>query len=63
MPAARDRYVGIDLGRPYLVAVRKSARGFAFSTELAAVRIEASRLGSDAGVIGAALAAHERCLA
>jgi glucokinase len=49
-----------DLGRSYVSAVRRTARQFAFSTELANVRVEASRLGSDAGIVGAALAARER---
>lgn len=48
-----------DLGRPYIAAVRKTAREFAFSTELADIRIEAAELGGDAGVIGAARAARE----
>jgi predicted NBD/HSP70 family sugar kinase len=49
-----------DLGRAYVSAVRETAREFAFSTELATVRIVAAGLGADAGVIGAALAARER---
>jgi glucokinase len=49
-----------DVGRTYISSVRRTAREFAFSTELATVQIEAAKLGSDSGVIGAALAARER---
>lgn len=49
-----------DLGRVYVSAVRRTAREFAFSTELATVRIEAAKLGSDSGIIGAALSARKR---
>jgi glucokinase len=52
-----------DLGRPYLARVRKSAREFAFSTELADIRIVAAALKADAGVIGAARTARECVMA
>jgi len=48
-----------DLGRPFVSAVRKAAREYAFSTELATVRVEPARLEGDAGLLGAALAARE----
>ncbi|MGH9442743.1 MAG: ROK family protein [Thermoanaerobaculia bacterium] len=47
-----------DLGEPYLRAVRDTAKKFAFTTELAGIRIESARLGADSGVVGAALAAR-----
>jgi glucokinase len=48
-----------DLGRPYLSEVRRVANHFAFSTELAPVRIESARLEGDSGMIGAAIAAQD----
>ena len=49
-----------DLGAPYLAAVRETARKFAFSSELAKIRVVSSRLGDDAGILGAAFAAGSR---
>lgn len=48
------------LGRPYVAMVRQAAETYAFSTELARIRIATSRLGDDAGLLGAALAARDR---
>jgi glucokinase len=47
------------LGRSYLTLVRQSAEEHAFSTELGRVQIALSRLGDDAGLLGAALAARD----
>jgi glucokinase len=48
------------LGQDYLSAVRQSANEFVFTTDLAPVRIAAAKLGDDAGLLGAALAAREK---
>ena len=48
------------LGKNYLALVRESAEKYAFTTELAKIRIALSRLGDDAGLLGAALAARDR---
>jgi len=47
------------LGRSYLTLVRQSAEEYAFTTELGRVQIALSRLGDDAGLLGAALAARD----
>lgn len=44
----------------YVSIVRRTAQRYAFTTELARIRIVASRLGDDAGLLGAALAARDR---
>jgi glucokinase len=49
-----------SIGRPYLSLVARSARQHAFTRELGEVRIAMSRLGDDAGMLGAALAARQR---
>lgn len=46
------------LGKDYLTAVRKTARAFAFTTDLAPLRVVKASLGDDAGVLGAAFAAR-----
>ncbi|MEO6324589.1 MAG: ROK family protein [Thermoanaerobaculia bacterium] len=51
--------VGVDLGEPYLLEVRRWAEAFAFTTELGSIRIETAALGDDAGILGAALYARE----
>jgi glucokinase len=48
------------LGQDYLSAVRESANEFVFTTDLAPIRIAAAKLGDDAGLLGAALAAREK---
>ncbi|HYT31777.1 MAG TPA: ROK family protein, partial [Thermoanaerobaculia bacterium] len=48
-----------SIGRPYLSLVAESAREHAFTRELADVRIVMSKLGDDAGMLGAALAARK----
>jgi glucokinase len=48
------------LGRGYVAMVREAAGKYAFSTELGRIRIAISRLGDDAGLLGAALAARDR---
>jgi glucokinase len=48
-----------SIGRPYLSLVAESAREHAFTRELADVRITMSKLGDDAGMLGAALAARK----
>ncbi len=52
--------VATALGKAYLDLVRGVAAELAFSTELSPVRISLSRLGDDAGMLGAALAAADR---
>ena len=52
--------VSTALGRTYLALVRQSAQAHAFTTELGRIRIALSRLGDDAGLLGAALAARDR---
>lgn len=47
------------LGKPYLALVRKAANDFVYTTELGGIQIALSRLGDDAGVLGAALAARQ----
>lgn len=49
-----------DVGRPYVSAVGRAAGAFAFTTELARVRIAAAKLKGDAGMLGAALAARRK---
>jgi len=44
----------------YLAIVRRTADRYAFTTELGRIRIALSRLGDDAGLLGAALAARDR---
>lgn len=51
------------LGKSYLALVRESAEKHAFTTELAKIRIALSRLGDDAGLLGAALASRDRAAA
>jgi glucokinase len=51
--------VGVDLGEPYLLEVRRWAEAFAFTTELGSIRIETAALGDDAGILGAAIFARE----
>lgn len=48
------------LGEPFLDAIRRAVRKTAFPDRCKEVRIIASRLGDDAGPIGAAIAANER---
>jgi glucokinase len=49
-----------DVGAPYVRMAASVAARCAFSTELAKIRVVASRLKGDAGVLGAALAAREQ---
>ena len=51
--------MAVDLGDPYLRAVRSHARRLAFSTELGSLEVVPAALGDDAGVLGAALYARE----
>ena len=51
--------VSAALKAPYLALVRAAALEHAFSTELGSPRIVLSRLGDDAGLLGAALAARD----
>ncbi|MDQ2870290.1 MAG: ROK family protein [Acidobacteriota bacterium] len=51
--------VSAALGSPYLTLVRRAAEEHAFTTELAKPRVVLSRLGDDAGLLGAALAARD----
>jgi glucokinase len=48
-----------SLGKSYVAMVRETADAFAFSTELSRIRIATSRLGDDAGMLGAAFAARD----
>lgn len=52
--------VATAIGKDYISLVRTVAGEFVFSTELSPVRVALSRLGDDAGMLGAALAAGER---
>lgn len=52
--------VATALGGSYLAIVRAAANAYAFTTDLGGIRIALSRLGDDAGLLGAALAAQER---
>jgi len=52
--------VATAIGKDYLSLVRSVAGELAFSTELSPVRVALSRLGDDAGMLGAALAAGDR---
>ena len=49
-----------DVGAAYVRIARKAALAHAYSTDLARPRIVASKLGDEAGPLGAALAAQER---
>ncbi|HYF49113.1 MAG TPA: ROK family protein [Planctomycetota bacterium] len=48
------------LGDAYVARVQRAAAPYVYSTDLAPVRIVRSRLGNDAGVLGAAIAAWDR---
>ena len=52
--------VATSLGGRYLAIVRAAANEYAFTTDLGGIRIALSRLGDDAGLLGAALAAQAR---
>ncbi|HKD11147.1 MAG TPA: ROK family protein [Thermoanaerobaculia bacterium] len=52
--------VAESIGRPYLDLVLRSAREHAFTRELGDVRVVASALKDDAGMLGAAFAARAR---
>jgi glucokinase len=52
--------VATDIGGPYLDEVRKWADAFAFTQDLAKLRVEPAGLGDDSGLLGAALYARDR---
>jgi len=47
------------IGRDYIKRVQKAANQYAYTTELAPIRIAQAQLGDDSGVLGAAIAARE----
>ncbi len=49
-----------SMGDVYLKLVQKTADEYAYSTDLAPIKIAAAKLGDDAGILGAAIAARER---
>ncbi len=51
--------VATDIGDPYLAEVRKWADAFAFTQDLAKVRVEPAALGDDSGLLGAALLSRD----
>ena len=52
--------VMVNLGADYIKLVQKVADKYAYSTELAGIKIVQATLGDDSGVLGAAIAARER---
>ena len=52
--------VMVNLGAEYIKLVQKVADKYAYSTELAGIKIVQATLGDDSGVLGAAIAARER---
>jgi len=52
--------VVVNFGDEYIKRVQKVADRYAYSTDLAPIRIVQARLGADSGVLGAAIAARDR---